>query len=308
MLSNMHRCPPSWWIAVLGAVAVSVAVPAVRAQQATDDSTLARVQQLVNAGDRQTARRLADSVLSVNSPGSPAYAEALYARAFATSSAADAERDYLRVSIEYPLSPRAEDALLMVAQLRLARNDRTGARRQFERLTRDYPSGALAGRAAFWAGRLALEDGDMAAGCPSIVLARQRVPAGDVELGNQIDYYVARCAGFNAARAMDSVRSDSALPGGNRPSAADSSQPVRATAPANQTQYSVQVAAFARERDATVLARRLRDRGFGVRVYGSKAPFRVRVGRYATREEATAAMERMRRSNVRGIVVEAEPR
>ncbi|MBK6487647.1 MAG: hypothetical protein IPF98_12370 [Gemmatimonadetes bacterium] len=179
------------WLALVSALVLARAVPLAAQER---DSTVARVQRLVNAGDRPGARRLADSLLTLATDGTSAYAEALYARAFASSSAVEAERDYLRVSVEYTLSPRAEDATMMVAQLKLARSDRIGARRNFERLVREHPMGAQTAKAAFWAGRLALEDGDGARGCPLLGKARTTVAADDVELANQVEYYAQRCS------------------------------------------------------------------------------------------------------------------
>lgn len=264
----------------------------------TNDPLLARIQQLVNAGNRDGARALADSALLVRTVGTQGYAEALYARAVATADATSAERDYLRLTIEYPFSPRVEDALLMVAQLRQARGDRGGARGQYERLSREFPRGTHAARSAYWAGRLALDDGDLSRGCTSLFEASERVSREDVELRNQIEYLRRRCM----------------MPGGGGTVAA----PPRDTTPARDTtttttvaeaqEYSVQVAAFQRKRDADALASRLRARSFQVRVAGTRAPYRVRVGRYATRDAAVAAQGRMQRSGVRGIVVEAEPR
>lgn len=283
--------------ALAGGALVAVTRP-VGAQER--DSTLARVQRLVNAGDRPRARQLADSLLEAAPEGSPAYGEALFARAFSSSSAAEAERDYLRVSVEYPFSPRAEDATMMVAQLKLARGDRAGARRNFERLVREHSSGTQAGKAAFWAGRLAVEDGDVTRGCPSLVQARQRATADDVELVNQIDYYMQRCTPSALAGAAARAREESTAV--DAP-AADSGR----DAPEKPTrEYSVQVAAFPKQRDAEALADVLRQRGYDVRVWGTKAPFRVRVGHYATRDEAVAAQGRMKASRVNGIVVEAE--
>ena len=68
----------------------------------------------------------------------------------------------------------------------------------------------------------------------------------------------------------------------------------------------MQVAAFPKVRDAVALAEVLQQRGFQVRVWGSKAPFRVREGRYSSRADAEAARTRMKASRVNGIVVEAE--
>ena len=304
-------------VALLG-----VALPA-RAQER--DSTMARVQRLVNAGDRPGARQLADSLVAAATEGSPEYGEALFARAFASSSAAEAERDYLRVSVEYPFSSHAEDATMMVAQLKLARGDRTGARRNFERLVREHPGGTQVAKAAFWAGRLALEDGDMAHGCPSLGRAREAAPAEDVELANQIDYYIQRCtanalaaeaarAETTATPATPATTTTTAAPAKSAPSAPSTPAAAKkdAVRPAPQgkaaREYSVQVAAFPKQRDAEALAEVLRQRGYAVRVWGDKAPFRVRVGRYPSRDEAEAARGRMKASRVNGIVVEAERR
>lgn len=282
-------------LAALLGLGLSIVVPgAAQAQGA--DPLFVRVQQLVNDGNRAAARAAADSALMVRTPGTSAYAEALYARAYSTSAAAAAERDYVRVSIEYPFSPRAEEAILMVGQFRYSRGDRPGARAQFERLAREFPQSSQVARANYWAGRLALEDGDTGAGCAFLMTAHERVPAGDVELRNQVAYLRNRCMMPGpAAAVVDSARRDTAVV-----------PPPRATSPS--TEYSVQVAAYQRKRDADALAARLKGRGFQVRVVGSRAPYRVRVGRYATREDAVAAQGRMKRSRVGGIVVEAESR
>jgi hypothetical protein len=284
--------------ALMFGLVLVLAPHAVTAQDA--DPLLARVQQLVNAGNRPAARALADSAMTVRTPGTMAYGEALYARAFATSDAGAAERDYLRMSVEYPFSPRAEDAIFRVGQFRQARGDRAGARSQYERLAREYPAGAQGARASYWAGRLALEDGDLASGCTFLFLASERAAQGDVELRNQIEYLRTRCMQPTAAPPVvqDTARTD-----------AVATDPARDTTTVTPTkEYSVQVAAFARKRDADALVARLRARGFQVRSVGARAPYRVRVGRYPSREEAVAAQGRMKASRVSGMVVEAEPR
>jgi hypothetical protein len=253
------------------------------------DTTLARIERLIVAGDRSSARVLADSLIASLAPESPQLADALYWRAASASSAAEAERDYLRVSIEHSLSRRAPDALLALAQLEFARGDRVAARRRLDRLLRDYPSGKHVVRASLQSGRLAIEAGEPAAGCATLNAARLLVPSDDIELRNQFDYYVAQCTQLPP----DTV----------------ATPPTPVPAPATGgIQYSVQVAAFTARVEATALATRLRERGFDVRIVGSQAPYRVRIGRYPTRAEATAALARMRAAKVSGIVVEAEPR
>jgi len=252
------------------------------------DSALIRVERLIVAGDRSSGRVLADSLLASLPPESPRIADVLYWRAQSATSAADAERDYLRISIEHPFTARAPDALLALAQLEFARGDRSAARRRFDRLLRDYPKGKHVPRASLWSGRLALEERDIT-GCTTLNAARPLVGPDEIELRNQLDYYISQC---------DRAPSDTVT----APTAPN--QPPAAPGP----QFSVQVAAYNTRRDATALATRLKGRGFDARVVGDKAPWRVRIGRYATRADAVAALARIRASQLNGMVVEAEPR
>jgi cell division protein FtsN len=82
------------------------------------------------------------------------------------------------------------------------------------------------------------------------------------------------------------------------------SDPVRPAVP--EKLYSVQVATFPKQRDATALAEVLQQRGFTARVWSDRAVFRVRVGRYPSREEAASAVAQLKGARVNGVVVEAE--
>ena len=273
------------------AVLTAVVPRAIRSQDA--DSALIRVERLVVGGDRSTARVLADSLVASLPADSPRLADVLYWRAQSATSAVDAERDYMRISVEHPFTTRAPDALFALAQLELARGDRNAARRRLDRLLRDYPTGRHVARASLWSGRLALEERDNLAGCRTLNAARPLVGTGDIELRNQFDYYVAQCERISPT--------DSVAASGPAPAAG---QPSPSTGPA----YSVQVAAYNARQDATALAARLRQRGFDTRVVGDRAPYRVRIGRYATRADANAALVRIRAARLTGMVVEAEPR
>jgi hypothetical protein len=286
----MKRCCMRGSRGVLCGLLLSVGAGSSASAQ-SPDSVLARIERLAVAQNRAEARVLADSLIRALPAGDTRHADALYWRGFTSSNAADAERDYLRVSVEYPLSPRAADALLALAQLEYARGDRAAARRRFDRLLRDYPSGEHVARASYWSGRLAMDEGDREAACASLASASKAVAAGDIELRNQIDYLTGQCAVPVAP--LDTTRSGSGAP------------PPSTTA---EREYSLQVAAFSARRDATAMASRLRARGFDVRVVGSRAPYRVRIGRYPSRAAATAALGRVRSSFPDAIVVEAEPR
>jgi sporulation related protein len=266
---------------------------AIRSQDT--DSALIRVERLVVGGDRSTARVLADSLVASLPADSPRLADVLYWRAQSATSAADAERDYLRISIEHPFTARAPDALLALAQLEFARGDRSAARRRFDRLLRDYPTGRHVARASLWSGRLALEERDNVAGCKTLNAALPQLGSDDIELRNQFDYYVTQCERITPTNSVPSSASASAPPTGKQSPTAGSA-------------FSVQVAAYNARQDATSLAARLKQRGYDVRVVGDRAPYRVRIGRYATRADANAALARIRASRLTGIVVEAEPR
>jgi hypothetical protein len=275
-------------------VVVALAATPRLGQSQVSDSVLTLLERLVVAGDRSSARVLADSLVAALPENAPQLAEVYYWRAAAATSAADAERDYLRITVEHSYSRRAPDALLALAQLEFARGNRGAARRRFDLLLRDYPKGKHVARASLWSGRLALEEQDYTAGCATLNSARPLVGAEDVELRTQFDYYIAQCSRIPAPAPADTV-----------PAPDSTKTPVASAGP----EFSVQVAAYTARQDATSLAANLRGRGFDVRVVGDKAPYRVRIGRYATRADALSALTRMKSTyRLNGIVVEAEPK
>ncbi|MFN8570452.1 MAG: SPOR domain-containing protein [Gemmatimonadaceae bacterium] len=268
------------------AIAAAALLPAVGTAQSTD-STLARIARLASAGDRSGARLLADSLVGSLPADAPTYPDALYWRAFTAATAAEAERDYLRLAVEYPLAPRSEDALLLLSQLEFARGDRGAALRHLDRLLRDHPGGHTAGRATLWTARIAFDTGDSVRACRALVQAREMTATEDVETRNQVEYFLPRCA----ARAVSN---------------ADSS--VGPSPTTKGPEYCLQVAAFKTKREAEALQARLKRRGFDARVTHTDSWYRIRVGRYATRREAEAAQARAKRGNVTARVVEAETR
>jgi rare lipoprotein A len=277
---------------------------------------------MVTAGQDAAGRAVIDSVVAATAEGTPRYAEALFWRAKLSKTATAAERDYRRVSVEYPLSPRAQESLLRLAQLEMTRGDRAKARVHFERIQREYPTGNTSVRASVALARLAFDDGDAAAGCAAVAAARAGLTATDLELRNQVEYYNPRCANL-AARdsakatspadsAAEQRRSAGTDAPASRPATArpptSGSSPTSTASAAARLEYSVQLAAYDTRAAADSLAKRLSARGYAVRVVGDTKPYRVRVGRYATRERATDAVRQMGKVNVRGVVVQAEPR
>ena len=272
-----------------------------QAPSQSTDAVFVRAQQMVTAGQDSAGRAVVDSVLRATTEGTPRHAEALFWRATFSKTAAAAERDYRRIAVEYPLSPRAPDALFRLAQLETTRGDRASARAHLTRIQREHPTSPLSTRANVMLALLAFGDGDVAAGCNAAALARENLTAADVELRNQLDYYKPRCTNLAAA----SMAGDTAA--GSSVARSSTGAPAAAAPPApTRQEYSVQVAAYDTRAAADTLAKRLSTRGYNVRVVGSTKPFRVRVGRYPTRERAADAARQMAKLDVRGIVVEAE--
>ncbi len=281
-------------LAVLAAIAVLASSPVAAPAQTRVDSLFVRARQLVSDGNGAAGRALVDSILGGSAEGSALHGESLYWRATLSESGAEAQHDYLRVTIEYPSSPRAEDAMLRLAQLELARGDREAALRHLERLTSDYPESPLLARAHLWRARTLLDGAVPAAGpaCASIAQARIRAAPHDAELRNQIEFYGRRCAGVDTT----TVRARVVAPRVRR----DASPPARS----GDGRFTVQVAAYGTRSDADALAARLKRRGMPVRVASAGAIHRVWIGAHATRTEATAAMQELKRARIDGFVVE----
>ena len=180
-----------WWV-VFGCVLI----PAVsNAQSSSDSAAFKRAQSLVNDGNAVAGRAIVDTVIARTTPGTNAYAEGLYWRAALSATAADAEMDYRRIIVEYPLSPRVEDVLLRLAQLELARADYDAALQHLNRLTLEHPTGPTRARAGYWTARVLFEKNDAPRACAANADALARTSENDTELRNQISYLNQRCVG-----------------------------------------------------------------------------------------------------------------
>jgi cell division septation protein DedD len=318
-----HRSPMSRYVTPF-AIAIIAIVSPVAAQvsrpQAGLDPVFVRAQQMITAGHDSAGRAVLDSVLAAAPEGTSRYAEALFWRGRFNKTSAGAERDYRRLVVEYALSPRAAESLLLLAQLEMTRRDRVSARMHLERLQREHPGSSVSTRGSVMLAQLAFNDGDDAVGCSAVAAAKESVSATDVEVRNQLDYYNTRCsnvAARQAARDSAATTPPAAAPTPSDPAASSDSATPRSTASERAAagggggggrvtrEFSVQVAAYGTRAEAEAHAKRLSGWGYNARVVGGARPFRVRVGRYASRDRAESAR---RQVGGRAIVVEAEPR
>jgi cell division septation protein DedD len=268
--------------------------PATRTTAA--DSVFARAKQLVVNGNGAAGRLLVDSIVAATSPDSALYADAIYWRAALAANTADAERDYKRLVVEYPLSSRAGDALYQLAQLDVARGDRAAAIAHLDRFLLENPANEERGRAGLMLVRVAFDENEPQHACVALRRALQDVPAAEVELRNQLDYFSPRCASVDTTRATAMAPTTPARDSTHRDSTATSTA-RRDTAPApraSKAKYTLQVAAYGSKADADALAKRLKARGIDVRVSGTARMFRVRIGHYETRAAAAAAARELK--------------
>jgi cell division septation protein DedD len=307
------------------------------------ETAFTRAQEMASEGNSAAGRALVDSIIKATSPTSPIYPQALFWRATLATNAADAESDYRHIVVDYPLAPHAEDALLRLAQLELARGDRDDALLHLQRIPRDYPRSKSLARASYWTARVLFEKNDIAAACAANANALSQTAESEIELRNQIQYQSQRCASYAAASATPAPTSTS-MSAKTSANTADSSPPAVATASPVQAPpmtppvkgrdtepsiveprtrvptaaelkntatssgtrtYSVQVAAYNRKIQAEKFAASLEKQGYQARVDGTVAPFRVRIGRYASAREAEVVLREIKSKRMAGFVVRA---
>jgi len=288
-------------LAICAATAVAQSDSTPRTQR---DSMILRARKLADDGNAADARRLLDSVLLAAPPESRAFSEALYWRAATATTAVDAERDYRRLLVEAPLSERAEDAMLQLAQLEQARGDRRAATEHFQRFVLSYPDNPARPRAVVALTRLLFDQGLAARGCQALRQGRDIVPQASLELRNQLEFYAPRCVDFETAPAA--AESSATRDTATRQKPPATSPPVTsppATAPPTTSFYSVQVAAYDTKAPADRMVRTLKARGHDdARVDGTTRPFRVRLGKYRTRAAAVQALAALKAQGQGGFV------
>jgi cell division septation protein DedD len=302
------------------------------------DTALLRVRSLIAQGQTASARTLVDSLLASTPPGSLAYGSVLYTRATLATNADSAENDYRRVTVEYASSPRAADALLRLAQLELARGDREQAAAHLDRLTREQlpnQTGITYARTQLQVGLAYFDLQDQTRACAALLSARAASPSTDVELRNRIDYNIQRCPPPGlVSNPVDTAHARSAGPdslaktqpsrgaatasrsvSGSKAPQASTKKPVPPTSPppANAGSrrlrapgYTVQVAAYPTHAAAAALVDQLEKRGYVARIFGTSAPFRVRVGRFATESLADSAVRSLKAKGMTGFVTPSE--
>ncbi|HEY0932065.1 MAG TPA: SPOR domain-containing protein [Gemmatimonas sp.] len=272
-----------------------------------------RARALIEQGDGADARTVLDSLVQAAPLASLDLAEALYWRAVLAERISDAERDWKRLVIEAPLSPRTPDALLRLGELDMLRGRPADARPYFERVVREFPDSTRIARGTIWLVRSYFDESELPRGCQTLrALPVGNVPEGELRL--QADELRRRCTSVVTDAATTAAPKNTAVAPATRPAPAapvESTTTTAAAEPEKPTagsgRFSVQLAAFDTRKEAETSVARLKRAGVEARIDGSRKPFRVRTGRYATRAEATAALAKLKKQGQGGFVAEISP-
>lgn len=214
--------------AAVALVLIAGTVTSAHAQEIVNlDQAIGRARALVEAGNGRAGRMVLDSLVQRTPVGSPALGELLYWRGLLSESGTDAERDWQRLLLEVPMSPRAEDALLRLAQLAQLRGRPAESRVLLERMARDFREPSSQARAHFWLAKALFDENDRPRACGALDLARRDAPPSAVELRTQMDDLRKRCTGITAVAPIQ-VATGAAAPVVAAPVAAPPASTLRA--------------------------------------------------------------------------------
>ena len=262
-------------------VLVALFGPTVRLSAQTD-SRLIEGLRLAQSGQVDSGRAIVRRLLATLSPGDSVFPQALLAAAKIAPNAQAVSSNLNRIVVEYGSGPWADDALLLLTQLYFAQHDPVQTAQAAERLNRDYPDSPLRPRANFWGARAYFDLKNESRGCELIQNALQGT-TDDVEFKNQVNFYAARCSAPSATTTATT------------PVASDTGAKVPPATPPASHAYAVQVLAVKSAAQVDEMLTRIKVMGFDARVVRDSAGFfKVRVGRYGTREEAQRVQARLK--------------
>ena len=275
MTTRRHLLP------VVLALLAGLSLPTGAAAQ--DNPRLQDAVRLAREGLGDSARAVTRALLDSTPTASALYPEILYTQGLVAGSLQDRRLALQRVSVEFSLSPWADDALLLLGQLDYAIDDPASALRYFERILSDYPESPLRATAALWGSRAAWEQRKTEQACRFAAMGIA-ANAEDVELRNQLAFQQQRC---------DAQPTGTPAPTNPPPAPAPPPPPP---APPAQTGpvYRIQAAALQSRTDADQFVARLKTLGFESVVVHEGRFYKVQAGPFATRDEARAALPRIR--------------
>ena len=233
----------------------------------------------------------------------------LYSSALVAPTADEVRRQLQRVIVEYPFSPWAEPAMIALAQLDYANGDPAATGRTLEKFRTDHASSSLYPVAALWGARAGFDVNDPRAACQWVGEGLARA-GGDASTRAELLALSRRCPvtpGTIATPvpappatpdtivrpARDSVMKLNEIPQPPGPIPV-LPRPAPSAGPSVPDAYRVQIVAANTQDVANEMLARAKKAGFSGIVVKDGGYFKVRLGEYATRAEASAAATKMK--------------
>jgi DNA polymerase III subunit delta len=312
-------------VSLLAAVSVLSALPA----YPQSDPRLVEIIHQAQQGQGDSARIKVQRLLAATSTTDTLYPQIIYTQAMVSGDAGDMRRQLQRIAVEYSSSSWADDALLRLVQLDYASGNLDGAARNLERIRQDYPGSSLTPQAAYWAARTYFDQKKPDLACRWLgegMAAAQ----GNVEVQNQLGYLNQRCAKFAGPGPPPTDSGPSRVPSDSQATIASAPpdtnkvpltgadtlgppgsvpvpvRPVPATGradtlradslaasprtPTSSARFRVQITAVRTQSAAQALVTKLKARGLSPVIVEEGGLYKVRVGEYATKADAAAAL------------------
>lgn len=195
-IHSLHRI--SLLAGALCGVALCVVAQGANAQpspkaSAAVNAAVARARTMSDNGEDAKSRTLLDSLVNAAPRESNDLAEVLYWRALLTEDQLSSERDWKRLIVDVPFSPRASEALVRLSEQDLQRNNPALARQHIQQLLVDHPDTPLKPRALLVLARSYFDQRDTPRGCGIVSAVRRDAPLSAVEVRLQADELQQQC-------------------------------------------------------------------------------------------------------------------
>lgn len=316
---------------LLAAIA-ALGLAVTRGAAAQSDPRLLDAVRSAQDGQSDSARAALGRLLAATATTDSLYPQILYSLGLVAADVNEREHNLQRVAVEYPISPWADDALLLLAESDYAGGNLPGTVRDLERIRKDFPASPILPKAAVWAARTYFDMGNQRAACSW--LAAGLHARSDPETRNQLRFQAQRCGALIAATdtipppdtaivaaappppaptptvnpVSDTTPRDTAsrpvTKMAPKPAADTTAKPARPVGPAGR--FRVQLAAAASRSEADGIVRGLRARGIESDVTEVQGYFKVRTGHFPTSRAAQAEATRLRAKLGNGAFVVSE--
>jgi hypothetical protein len=281
------------------AILVVAALPAPGGRATAQAAGLDEIEGLVASGSYDAARSALEQWWAGRESGRAdgnERARALMLRARLAPDLASAEADYLSIVLGYPLAPHAPQALLRLGQGLLAVDEAERSVGYLRRLVADYPGRPERSWGILWLARAEVAARQTSAACNTARLGlREPDTSGLADMLRALESLACSTASEANTNANPPA---SATP---RPARPSTSTPAAANA-----RFAVQVGAFRQQDSVDDAVTRLRRAGHEPRAVGlpGSSLVRVRVGRFATRQEAEGLLAQLRSRGFDALVVD----